>query len=67
MQDFSTLLRRLADAGLAFVIVGGFAAVTHGLACLTRDVDICALLTPENVAKLCAVLRDWHPKRLTHG
>ena len=62
MQDFSTLLRRLADAGLDFVIVGGFAAVTHGSAYLTRDVDICALLTSENVAKLRAALRDWNPK-----
>jgi molybdopterin-guanine dinucleotide biosynthesis protein len=26
MQDFSTLLRRLAEAELDFVIIGGFAA-----------------------------------------
>jgi hypothetical protein len=52
---------------LDFVIVGGFAAVTHGSAYLTRDVDICALLTPENVAKLRAALREWNPKGFTHG
>ena len=67
MQDFSTLLRRLADAGLDFVIVGGFAAVTHGSAYLTRDVDICALLTSGNVAKLRAALREWNPQGFTHG
>ncbi|HEY0968009.1 MAG TPA: nucleotidyltransferase [Opitutaceae bacterium] len=66
MQDFSTLLRRLAEAGLDFVIVGGFAAVTHGSSYVTRDVDICAVLTAENVAKLRKALADWNPRhRLT--
>jgi predicted nucleotidyltransferase len=62
MQDFSTLLKKLADAGLDFVIVGGFAAITHGSSYLTRDVDICAVLTSENVARLRAALADWNPK-----
>jgi len=62
MQDFSRLLQRLADAGLDFVIVGGFAAVTHGSAYVTRDLDICAVLTDENVEKLRRTLADWHPK-----
>ncbi len=62
MQDFSTLLRRLADAGLDFVIVGGFAAVTHGSSYVTRDVDICALLTAEDVGKLRDALGEWNPK-----
>lgn len=62
MQDFSQLLRRLSDAGLDFVIVGGFAAISHGSSYLTRDVDICAVLTPENVSKLRDALADWNPK-----
>ena len=61
MQNFTALLQRLADAGLDFVIVGGFAAVTHGSSYLTRDVDICAVLTPENIAKLREALADWNP------
>ena len=62
MQDFSVLLKKLAEAGLDFVIVGGFAAITHGSSYLTRDVDICAVLTSENVARLRAALADWNPK-----
>lgn len=62
MQNFSQLLQRLADAGLDFVIVGGYAAITHGSAYLTRDVDICAVLTEENVARLRQALADWNPK-----
>ena len=66
MQNFSALLHRLAEAKLDFVIVGGFAAITHGSSYLTRDVDICALLTPDNIEKLRAALRDWNPRhRLT--
>jgi predicted nucleotidyltransferase len=62
MQDFSVLLKKLAEAGLDFVIVGGFAAITHGSSYLTRDVDICAVLTSENIARLRAALADWNPK-----
>ena len=61
------MLQRLADVGLEFVIVGGYAAITYGSSYLTRDVDICTALTEENVAKLRQALRDWNPKhRLTH-
>lgn len=62
IQNFDRLLHRLADSGLEFVIIGGFAAVTHGSALVTRDLDICALLTDETVEKLRRTLSDWHPK-----
>jgi predicted nucleotidyltransferase len=62
MQNFSQLLQRLTDAGLEFVLVGGFAAVSHGSFQLTRDVDICAVLTEANVAKLRQALGDWNPR-----
>ncbi len=62
MQDFSQLLRRLSESGLEFVIVGGYAAISHGSSYLTRDVDICVVLTPENISKLRTALGDWNPK-----
>lgn len=46
MQDLSALLRRISDSGLDFVIVGGFAAVTHGSSYVTRDVNLCLVLSP---------------------
>ena len=61
MHSFSQLLGRLADAGLDFVIVGGFAAVSHGSAYVTQDVDICILFSEENVAKLRQALKELHP------
>lgn len=62
IQNFDRLLHRLADSGLEFVIIGGFAAVTHGSALMTRDLDICVVLTDETVEKLRSILADWHPK-----
>jgi len=62
MQDFSRLLQRLTDAGFEFVIVGGYAALTHGSSLITRDLDLCAVLSEKNVAKLRRILADWHPK-----
>lgn len=61
MQSFSHLLAKLADAGLEFVIVGGYAAVSHGSAYVTRDVDICIVFSTENVARLREALKDLHP------
>jgi hypothetical protein len=44
-----------------FVVVDGFAGVLHGSALVTRDLDICAVLTPENVERLRETLRDLNP------
>lgn len=61
MSDLQALLARLADAGIEFVLVGGYAAVLHGSSMLTRDVDVCARLDAESVEALREALRDLHP------
>jgi hypothetical protein len=62
----SQLLQRLCDADVDFVVVGGFAALIHGSTLVTRDLDICAVLSLEDVAKLRQALRDLNPThRLT--
>ena len=43
--DFSQLIAKLTDSGFEFVMIGGYAAVTHGASQVTRDLDICAVLT----------------------
>ena len=66
MIDINRLLQRLCDADIDFVIVGGFAATLHGSSLVTRDLDICAILSNENVEKLRDALRDLKPAhRLT--
>ena len=52
MPNFTQFLQRLTDSGLESVIVGGYAAVTHGSSFVTRDLDICMALSNESVEQL---------------
>lgn len=61
MKNLHLLLQRFADAGLEFVVVGGFAGVLHGSSYVTDDLDICAVMSPETVAKLRNALADMQP------
>jgi hypothetical protein len=66
VTTLSQLLQRLCDAKIDFVIVGGFAALLHGSTLVTRDLDICAVVSRAEVAKLREALRDLNPRhRLT--
>jgi hypothetical protein len=40
--------RRLCDADIDFIIVGGFAATLHGSSLVTRNLDVCAVLSRAN-------------------
>jgi predicted nucleotidyltransferase len=50
------LLRRLVAGGVDFVVVGGVAAVAHGSAAFTKDLDISYADEPENLERLGRVL-----------
>jgi len=56
--DVGELLRRLADAGVEFIVVGGAAAVLHGAPITTEDLDIVHRRSPENVSRLKALLDE---------
>jgi hypothetical protein len=57
VTDLNRLLQRLCDAEIEFIIVGGFAAMLHGSTLLTRDLDVCAVLSATNVERLRDILR----------
>ena len=40
------------------MVVGGFAAVAHGVTQLTQDIDICCRMTPDNLMRLQGALSD---------
>lgn len=52
------ILRRLLDAGVRFVVVGGLAAQAHGSTSLTTDLDICYARDGVNLQALAAVLGE---------
>ena len=66
MSKLKTLVGRLIEHDVEFVVVGAFASTMHGVTLGTRDVDICCPFTPGNLLKLQAALTDLHPvHRLT--
>lgn len=61
MNELNNLLSRLIQTEVEFIVVGGFGAILHGSSYVTRDLDVCAVLTQSNVEKLRYSLRDLHP------
>lgn len=61
MQNLSELTRRLIAGQVEFVLVGGFAAVAHGVTLVTRDVDICCRFSEQNLMRIQKALADLHP------
>lgn len=61
MDQLSQILERLNRAHVEYVVVGGLAAVFHGVPLVTRDIDICLPLTKENLVRLETAVADLHP------
>ncbi len=61
MVDFEQLLPALSRAGVELIVVGGVAAIVHGSARLTQDLDIVYRRTPENITRLAAALAPFAP------
>lgn len=51
------ILRRLFDAGVKFLVIGGIAAQYHGASLQTFDLDICCARDQANLDVLANVLR----------
>ncbi|MBV8941024.1 MAG: hypothetical protein JO240_04765 [Solirubrobacterales bacterium] len=52
------ILRRLTARGVDFIVVGGIAAVLHGSAQMTFDLDICYATDRSNIEALAEVLLE---------
>jgi hypothetical protein len=61
MQNLSELTRRLIEAQVEFVLIGGFAAVAYGVTLVTRDVDICCRFSEANLMRIQKAVADLHP------
>jgi len=58
------LIGVLATHHVDYVVIGGFAAITHGSPRATRHLDIVAAPDNDNLARLLAALRDLQADRL---
>jgi hypothetical protein len=61
VTDFSRLLAALADGGVEFIVVGGLAAVAHGAARLTQDVDVVYSRSAGNIRRLVKAMTPLTP------
>jgi predicted nucleotidyltransferase len=59
--NFDELLPLLIRNSVKFIVVGGGAAVAHGLARLTSDVDVVYARDPENIRNLVEALHNHQP------
>jgi predicted nucleotidyltransferase len=62
MTNFTGALKVLSEAKVKFILVGAYAAVLQGSAQVTQDIDICYERTPDNLKRLAAALRPYHPR-----
>ena len=56
--DASSILGVLTVAGVDFVVIGGIAAVLHGSARVTQDLDVCFGTSPGNLRALGRALTE---------
>jgi hypothetical protein len=61
MDNLNDILQRLHGKNAEFVLVGGLAAVVHGVTLVTRDVDICCRFNEENLMRIQEAVCDLHP------
>jgi predicted nucleotidyltransferase len=61
MIDFPKLLRLLTEHEVAFIIIGGVAAVIHGGSRLTQDLDVVYQRSPQNLTRLVQALAEQSP------
>lgn len=62
MLPSQDLLNCLLDQGVDFVVIGGVAAVVHGSAYVTRDLDLCYSRTAESLDRIVAALKPQNPR-----
>jgi predicted nucleotidyltransferase len=61
VTDFERLLTVLTQAGVEFIVIGGFAATAHGSAHITVDLDVVYRRTADNLGRLAGALDPLRP------
>jgi hypothetical protein len=56
------IIATLAEHRVAYVMIGGLAAVLHGSPTVTTDADICPDRSQRNLERLANALRDMHAR-----
>lgn len=57
MTHFEELLKKLVEAQIKFILVGGWAAIAQGSDYVTMDLDICYAREAKNIKKMVVLLK----------
>ncbi len=61
-MNFEVAVQSMSDAGVEFIIIGGWSAILHGSAHVTNDLDIFFSRKPDNLRRLIEALALYHPR-----
>ena len=62
MLSIERILKSLHEAEAEFIVIGGVAAILHGSAHITLDMDICYRRTRQNYKRIAEALAPFHPR-----
>ena len=62
MLHAALLLTALSKADVAFIVIGGMAAVAQGATYVTADLDLCYQRHPQNYQRLSQALHPFNPR-----
>lgn len=58
-KDIREFVGLLLSRKVEFLLVGGYALAFHGAPRFTEDIDLLVLVSPENAARIAAVIEDF--------
>jgi hypothetical protein len=61
IASLAQMVQQLQQHGVRFIVIGGWAAIIHGTARSTNDVDVVYARDAENIERLAQALTPWHP------
>ncbi len=59
MLDYLGIAKRLDEAAVRYIVVGGVAVNMHGIPRMTYDLDLLVDMEDENLRRLLAILDGW--------
>lgn len=61
IASLEEVVRQLDAQAVRFIVIGGWAAIIHGTARSTNDVDVIYARDADNLHRLVEALRPWNP------
>jgi hypothetical protein len=62
MAELDAIISKRIGAGVECVLIGGYAAISHGVSHVTQLVEVCAPLDFENLKRIARALEGTNPR-----